>query len=491
MTQRLDCPPAPGPLEEYAVQFDDLFGSLAQRRGFRAYLHGLLLPRDRNKTLTALANAEPIVGAQAAAVQQLQFFVSEAAWDATTITQRRLALLQTAPATAPHPQGVLILDDTGDRKEGKKTAHVARQYLGSVGKTDNGIVAVSSLWADERVYYPLHVQPSTPASRLARGKKDPSFRTKPQIAVELVQAAMSADVPFRAVVADCLYGDNPTFEGALQTAGLPYVLGMTPSRGIWAPVDAAHTPQEAAQELRWGGTDDPGDWAKVERTFRDGHTEIWWAADLRFGSYGPDKALRVIVATTDPTTLPDLTTWYLSTNLARPGSAAAETSPFPPAELAEVVQLYGLRNWVEQGYKVVKQELGWADFMVRADRAIRRHWELVWCAFCFCWRHWFSGPCFQATHPNHGNAADPTANSEPPTLPLDNLADESAGRGKNRRVTRTTVVSQRCPGAPLVAGGLTARAELVESLDLPAALVACLVRGAPTARRPDASRLGR
>jgi hypothetical protein len=53
--------------------------------------------------------------------------------------------------------------------------------------------------------------------------------------------------------------------------------------------------------------------------------------------------------------------------------------------LAEVVRLSGLRQWIEQGYKQVKQELGWADFQVRSDRAIRRHWALVCCAFCFCW----------------------------------------------------------------------------------------------------------
>jgi hypothetical protein len=57
MTRRVPCPPAPGPLEGYAARFDDLFGSLAQRRGFREYLAGLLAPRDRNKTLTALAGA--------------------------------------------------------------------------------------------------------------------------------------------------------------------------------------------------------------------------------------------------------------------------------------------------------------------------------------------------------------------------------------------------------------------------------------------------
>ena len=77
----------------YVAQFDPLFKTLAQRQGFRAYLSGLLLPRERPKILTALADAEPLVQAQAAEVQQLQFFLSEAAWDAGTINARSLALL--------------------------------------------------------------------------------------------------------------------------------------------------------------------------------------------------------------------------------------------------------------------------------------------------------------------------------------------------------------------------------------------------------------
>ena len=143
MTERRPCPVAPGPLEAYAAQFDPLLGTLAQRRGFREYLQGLLLPHDRNKTLTALAGAEPVVAAQAGAVQRLQFFLSESTWDPEIINTRRLALLLSDSATVPHAQGVLVIDDTGDRKAGTHTDHVARQWLGSIGKVDNGIVAVS------------------------------------------------------------------------------------------------------------------------------------------------------------------------------------------------------------------------------------------------------------------------------------------------------------------------------------------------------------
>ena len=91
-----------GPAGSLRRRFDDLFSTLAQRRGFREYLAGLLLPRDRNKTLTCLAGTEPVVGAQHPAVQRLQFFLSESTWDHERVNSRRVELLLADPATAPH-----------------------------------------------------------------------------------------------------------------------------------------------------------------------------------------------------------------------------------------------------------------------------------------------------------------------------------------------------------------------------------------------------
>jgi SRSO17 transposase len=84
------------------------------------------LPRERSKTLTALVGAEPLVQAQ---VQQLQFFLSKSSWDAEVINTKRLALLTQVPTTAPSAADVLVIHDTGDRKDGSATDHVARQYL--------------------------------------------------------------------------------------------------------------------------------------------------------------------------------------------------------------------------------------------------------------------------------------------------------------------------------------------------------------------------
>jgi len=85
--------------------FDDLFVRLAQPRGIREYLGGLLAPRDRSKTATALAGAGPVAGAQHPAVQRLQFFLSESRWDPERVNARRFELLLADPATAPHGGG--------------------------------------------------------------------------------------------------------------------------------------------------------------------------------------------------------------------------------------------------------------------------------------------------------------------------------------------------------------------------------------------------
>jgi hypothetical protein len=126
------------------------------------------------------------------------------------------------------------------------------------------------------------------------------------------------------------------------------------------------------------------------RSYADnGHTETWFAADAHLGWWGPDGARRLVAATADPATLTAKATWYLVTSLPRPGGPREAESPHPAADLAEVVRIYGIRHWIEQSYKQVKDQLDWADFQVRSDVAIRRHQALVNCAFSFCWDTWF------------------------------------------------------------------------------------------------------
>ena len=375
MTARQPCPPAPGPLEAFAGQFDPLFGSLGQRRSFRHYLSGLLAPRDRNKTLTALAGAEPVVQAQNPEVQRLQYFLSEADWSAEALNARRLALLQSEAATAAHRGGVLVLDDTGDRKDGTATAHVGRQWLGRLGKTDNGIVTVTTVWTDGRVYYPLHATSYTPAHHFARGRADPGFHTKPQLAAALAVRGKEAGFACRAVVADCAYSLSDDWYRALREAGLPYVVALKRRNGVWAPVDQPHTPVEAARALAWRDAKRPGDWTPVERHFRDGHTETWWAADARLGGYGPHSPCRLVVATTDPARLPAPSPSAGTSGSHRPdpwmpprrtraptiGQRGGPAAPHPPQQPCWPRALRAIRSWLTPAVTLNLWWRAWTD----------------------------------------------------------------------------------------------------------------------------------
>lgn len=132
MTERVPARPAPGPLENFAQAFDDLFAKRSQREGFRRYPEGLLLPMARHKTLTGLANTEPVVGAQQPQAQQLQWFLSESNWDPRVVQQRRLALLMETSHTAPTGDGALVIDETGGSQVGKpdgaRGAAISEQY---------------------------------------------------------------------------------------------------------------------------------------------------------------------------------------------------------------------------------------------------------------------------------------------------------------------------------------------------------------------------
>jgi SRSO17 transposase len=467
MTERLPAAPAPGPLEAFAQTFDDLFAKRSQREGFRRYLEGLLLPMERNKTLTGLANTEPVNGAQHPQAQQLQWFLSESNWSSVAVNQRRLELLLGASQTVPHGQGALLIDETGDRKWGRKTAHVGRQYLSNVGKVDNGVVSVQTVWADERRYYPLTVEPYTPASWFEGGKHHANFRTKPQIALELVEAAVAAGVAFRAVVADSFYGENDNLRQELMEREVGYVLALRPSHSWWHAADQPGALWELAQATPWTAQA-PGDWQTVQRGFRDGHEETWWALEAVGAPYGPDKAERAVVVTTNPATLPDETTWYLVTNLPAPGRPRARRIRLPPADLAEIVRLYGLRVWVEQSYKQVKQHLGWAQYQVRSDPAIRRHWELVCCAFCFCW--------WALAHDSQPLACDPTQQADDTPAP-----PTATGQGE-----KSTTHSGSGSAHDHLAARPAAGARLVGAIPGAAPLVASLVAQTATAPAPGA-----
>src|SRR5262249_22749308 len=158
----------------------------------------------------------------------------------------------------------------------------------------------------------------------------------------------------------------------LFRARIPYIMGLRPSHGTWQVVeDEAHppafTPAEAAQRLPTSA------WQRTVRFDSHGKELVRYIAELELGpSYGPDRGVRLIAATLDPATLKAESTWYLATSL-----------PLREASPEQVYELYRLRDWIEHYYKPAKHELGWADYQMRPEQAIVRHWQLVMLAFTF------------------------------------------------------------------------------------------------------------
>jgi hypothetical protein len=237
---------------------------------------------------------------------------------------------------------------------------VGKQWLGNIGKTENGVVSVSSLWAEEEVYYPLAVEPYTPKHHFEGGTSDPRFRTKLKIASQLVERSVKRGVPFRAVVADSFYGEDEDFKQALSSLGVGYVLAFKESHWWWHKEGTIGALWEAALAAGWKNAEDAGQWTEVVPTFRDGHQQRWWTLEVVAGPYGTQRAQRALVATTDPERLPRLGRWYLSTNLPAPTDRCEQEtkSDLASASVAEVVRLFGLRMWVEQSYKQLKHALG-------------------------------------------------------------------------------------------------------------------------------------
>jgi SRSO17 transposase len=233
---------SPVPLPElatYLEPFTPLFRRSTSRESLERYVTGLLtdLPHKNCDTIAA-AVAET-------STERLQHLLTDAVWDPQALDHQRV---QALVAQSP-PQGILVLDDTGLPKQGRRSVGVARQYSGTLGKIANCQVVVSAHYvADEPtsrapVHWPVTAHlylPEAWATDRARCTKvrvppEVSFQTKPELALALVDQARTWDVPFASVVADAGYGDNPTFLLGLDDRQVAYVVGVSSTFGVRLP----------------------------------------------------------------------------------------------------------------------------------------------------------------------------------------------------------------------------------------------------------------
>ena len=110
-------------------------------------LHLGLISEAKRKSLPAIATVAGLDNAQS-----LHHFLTESPWQIDAFRQHRLKLIL---QTLCEREIVLVIDDTGDRKKGHHTDYVKRQYIGNLGKIENGIVAVTAYGVIESITVPL------------------------------------------------------------------------------------------------------------------------------------------------------------------------------------------------------------------------------------------------------------------------------------------------------------------------------------------------
>jgi len=327
-----------GFVDQYCASYRALFPEVRSVAYFTALHLGLIAELPR-KTLPAIARA---VGGNDA--QAFHHFLTCSPWEVASLRQKRLDLIK---SVIKERTFILCIDETGDKKKGRTTDYVARQYSGNLGKMEHGIVSVNTYGVLDGRAFPFVFAVFKPQKRLH--KEDP-YTTKPQIAIELIQDLQQQGFRFEVVFADSLYGESGEFMAALQRLALQFVVAIRENHGVL---------MVPGQRLRYTT------WSKFDRVFTHGDTETRSSREIIFGQR---RALRYYHITTDVDEQPPDSTGLIMTNL--PGTIKTT-----------VGNTYGLRTWIAYGLKQSKNELGWADCRLTAYQDIEKWWEIVCSAY--------------------------------------------------------------------------------------------------------------
>lgn len=184
-------------IDNYCAVYRDLFVDVRSFEAFK-FLHLGMSSEIPRKSLPAIARATGLANDQV-----LHHCLTESPWSVTALRKRRLELI------LQQLQGkviTLVIDETGDRKKGNTTDYVERQYIGNLGKIDNGIVSVNAYGIVGQVTFPLLFKVFKPKARL---KPPDVYQTKLQLAQSIIEDLVAMGFNIELVLADSLYGDHP------------------------------------------------------------------------------------------------------------------------------------------------------------------------------------------------------------------------------------------------------------------------------------------
>lgn len=245
-------------LETFFRSVGDLLDDDRRRQSFAIYAMGLLGASER-KSIEPLATQACIDPFKAdAAHQRLLHFISNSPWSDRDVRlfSAKYALKE---MTRQGPVDAWIVDDTGFLKQGTHSVGVQRQYTGSAGKITNCQNGVSLSVATRDEHLPIDFELYLPKSwanvpakrREARIPDDVEFKTKPQLALEMIRRAVNDDIPKGVVLGDAGYGTSSEFRRQVRALGLHFVVGVMPQTKVWMLDKKGRPCGEAMSVKKW------------------------------------------------------------------------------------------------------------------------------------------------------------------------------------------------------------------------------------------------
>jgi SRSO17 transposase len=366
-------------------------GHVRRRENALVYVRGLIEHGGRKSLQPTLLR----LGEDAARYESVQQFLADSPWDPALLI--RACAERVAPAI-----GALawVVDDTGVKKDGEHSPGVKRQWSGTLGKIDNCQITVSLHAVGARgtlplgwaLYLPEEWCDDRSRRRKAKIPAEVSFRTKPELASSLADAAGGWEIPTAPILADAAYGDNAAFRTGLHEAGLEYVLAVGAETAVFGPQTSFAVP------ARKGARGRPRTVARPDRKQESVRAlaerlpaEAWKIVPCRTSAAGEEVSSRfacVRVVAAHPVLrdhLPPRWEWLI---IEWPEGEAAP-SDYWLSNLGEdesrerLARLARLRWTIELDYRQLKGELGLDHYEGRSYLGFHHHCALVTCAHAF------------------------------------------------------------------------------------------------------------
>jgi SRSO17 transposase len=354
-------------LSAFLDRYKPRFHRAEQEEHLEVYLEGLVSGIERK-------SIEPIATAHGLYRRPLQHFVGAGAWSDRKV---RNEMREHVVEEIGDPQGVLILDGSGVKKQGSESVGVGRQYCGRLGKIDNCQVGIYLAYSTARgftlldadLYLPEDWASDSERRAKARVPPETEFRTNWQIADDLIQR-ISPHVPHEWVVGDDEYGRPTVFRDRLADRRERYLLEVPCNTSVRRP---AHWPGRARK------------WCSAKARKERHPTEKWERLTLRNGEKGP---IDVFAFSTRVETRRDGAPAREETMLVMKTLSGSDTWYFlapgnVPLDTAELVRVAAHRHHIEQTFELAKGECGLDHYEVRSWVGWQHHMTLSMLALWF------------------------------------------------------------------------------------------------------------